>query len=132
MLCSYSECAFTTAYCTNTKPRQQQVWKRGETSTNTLSDLYDAEESNKWKEWAKDPTLMDSFHQKIIEYSKELSLVSAAIGKPIGFCLWYYYNKYKTSGNYQALKAHLKKLELDQNRNSDECMICDDGGGKNS
>jgi hypothetical protein len=66
-----------------------------------------------------------------MEYNKELLFVSKAIEKPIGFCLWYYYNTYKQSENYQLLKAHLRKLQLEQGRNRDECTICYDGGGKN-
>lgn len=108
---------------------QRQLWSKDQDS-DPPSDLYNVNESKEWKEWAKYPTLMDQFHQAIIECNKELSSVASAIGRSVGFCLWYYYTKYKPSGNYKVLKARLKQMESEQSKNNDECMICDDGGGE--
>lgn len=96
------------------------------------ADIYSVEESVRWKEWTKDPSLADEFHKVILEHNKDLYMVSLTLKKPIGFCLWYYYNKYKPSDNYKVLKAHIKKLQLEQNRNDDECAVCDDGGGESN
>jgi hypothetical protein len=108
-----------------------QLWRNGQPSKDLPADLYNTEEINLWKEWAKKEGFAGEFHQSVIEYNKEFSFVSKSLGKPLGYCLWYYYNTYKPSDNYQLLKAHLRKLQLEQSRNRDECTICDDGGGKN-
>jgi len=95
-----------------------------------IGDLKEYDRVNStWRDWAKDDAFANEFHCKILEVKKQFRLLAASINKPIGFCLWYYYYKYKTSDNYFTLK----KLLMDNNEsgeNSDECVICDDGGGE--
>ena len=84
----------------------------------------------KWKDLTKGDSFAEKFHNAIVENEKEISNVGSKLGIPVGCCLWYYYNKYKPSNDYQILKSHIKKLMIEQTRNHDECAICDDGGGE--
>ena len=84
----------------------------------------------KWKDATKDDSFGENFHKAIIESNKEISFVASKLGITVGSCLWYYYNRYKPSNNYKILKCHIRKLQMEQTRNHDECAICDDGGGE--
>lgn len=107
-----------------------QLWSHHDSATDIPAGLYDTKESKQWKEWAKDTSFADSFHKAIIETNKNISCVSSNVARPVGFCFWYYYNKYKPSHNYKILKSHMTKLHIEQSRNRDECTICEDGGGE--
>jgi hypothetical protein len=84
----------------------------------------------KWNKWADDSTFAADFHSAMLKSKKEMRDVSSTLEKPIGFCLWYYYSKYKPSENYAALKRHMKELQMREIRNRDECTICEGGGGR--
>ena len=83
-----------------------------------------------WLEWANDDAFADEFHCKILETKKEFRPLTALIDKPIGFCLWYYYCKYKPSDKYVVLKNLLRDSNHESGEHLDECVICDDGGGE--
>lgn len=84
-----------------------------------------------WLEWANDDAFADEFHCKILETKKEFRPLAALIDKPIGFCLWYYYCKYKPSKKkYVVLKNLLRDSNHESGEHLDECVICDDGGGE--
>lgn len=110
--------------------RLVQLWSHDDSTTDIPAGLYDAKESKLWKEWATDSSFADSFHKAIIDTNKDISRVSSNVARPVGFCLWYYYNKYKPSYHYKVLKSHMTKLQIEQSRNRDECTICEDGGGE--
>ncbi|KAL7476857.1 hypothetical protein ACHAW6_002692 [Cyclotella cf. meneghiniana] len=76
-------------------------------------------EKLKWNKWAEDPS---------VACKKEMNDLASTLEKPIGFCLWYYYSKYKPSENYAALKRHMKELQLQESRNRYKCRICEGGG----
>jgi len=81
-----------------------------------------------WREWANDEAFSNEFHRKILEVKKQFRILAASLDKPIGFCLWYYYCKYKTSANYVTLKNLLRGNSNESGEHLDECVICDDGG----
>jgi hypothetical protein len=105
--------------------------KRGYNTTGMESkDVINSnEEKFKWESWANDSSFAANFHDELLRCSKRMPDVASALKKPMGFCLWYYYSKYKSSDNYVALKNHMRELQIEASRNSDECTICDDGGG---
>jgi len=86
-----------------------------------------------WLQWANDETFINNYHRKIVETKKEFRPLATRLDKPIGFCLWYYYCRYKVSEKYRMLK-NLLRDDNDCNNNNgggehlDECVICDDGG----
>lgn len=79
-----------------------------------------------WYSWANEPNFSEQFHQTIVESKQELNDVAKVIEKPVGFCIWYYYHKYKPSANYPQLKQLMD--DLNARENSDECAICEEGG----
>eukprot|EP00804_Cyclotella_cryptica_P003551 CCRYP_002166-RC/>CCRYP_002166-RC protein AED:0.06 eAED:0.06 QI:149/1/1/1/1/1/5/736/887 len=85
-------------------------------------------EKIKWNECAEDPSFEVDFHNAMMQCKKELRDVSSTLKRPIGFCLWYYYSKYKPSKYYAALKNHMKEQQSQEGRNRDECTICEEGG----
>ncbi|KAL7481688.1 hypothetical protein ACHAW6_007364 [Cyclotella cf. meneghiniana] len=85
-------------------------------------------EKFKRNKWAEDPSFAADFHNAIMKCKKEMHAVSSTLEKPIGFCLWYYYSKYKPSDNYAALKRHMKVLQMQESRNQSKCAICEGGG----
>jgi hypothetical protein len=106
-----------------------KLWSPDDSSANNRHDiLHDVEESMKWKDATKDDSFRENFHKAVIESNKEISFVASKLGITVGSCLWYYYNRYKPSNNYNILKCHIRKLQMEQTRNHDECAICDDGG----
>ena len=110
--------------------RPQQLWSCTDSTLNNQNDLHDIGEINKWKGWANERAFANKFHNAVIDSNKEISVVASTLGRPIGFCLWYYYNKYKQSNNYHILKSRLRNIQLELNRNHDECFICEETGGK--
>lgn len=98
-----------------------------------LEPLVNLQEHDKvnptWLEWANDETFANVYHFKIMETKKEFRPLAALLKKPIGFCLWYYYCRYKTSDKYVLLKNLLRG---DGREHVDECVICDDGGGEST
>jgi len=98
---------------------QDQIWNVP-SSVPTLTQ-------SKWHDWANETNFADQFHTKIIQSKKEMPLLASKIDKPMEFCLWYYYHKYKPSRRYGILKKFMReKKEVE--KNSDECALCDDGG----
>ncbi|KAL7494974.1 hypothetical protein ACHAWT_004031 [Skeletonema menzelii] len=81
-----------------------------------------------WLDWANDDAFANEFHCKILEAKKEFRPLAALIDKPIGFCIWYYYCKYKPSDKYVVLKNLLRDSNHESGEHLDECVICDDGG----
>ena len=82
-----------------------------------------------WKEWSEEPNAAEEFHQKLIQSKKNMRVLGSALAKGVDYCIWYYYHMYKPSENYKALKSLMKDLKREVDKNSDECAICDDGGG---
>lgn len=82
-----------------------------------------------WREWAKDDAFANEFHHKILAAKKQFRILAVSMNKPIGFCLWYYYCKYKTSDNYVILK-NLLQDNNESGEHLDDCVICNDGGGE--
>jgi len=79
-----------------------------------------------WYEWAKEASFASRFHQLIISSKKQMRIIASKIEKPVAFCLWYYYTKYKPSENYSLLKKMM--TEIKKLQNLDECAICELGG----
>lgn len=102
--------------------KQEQIW-------NTSSSLAATPiiTPSTWYDVAKDPTFLNQFHNAIMKSKKQMRELALAINKPVNFCLWYYYHKYKPNKElYESLKKMMSDLkELD---NSDECAICEEGG----
>ena len=102
--------------------KQEQIW-------NTSSSLAATPiiTPSTWYDVAKDPTFLNQFHNAIMKSKKQMRELALAINKPVNFCLWYYYHKYKPNkALYESLKKMMSDLkELD---NSDECAICEEGG----
>merc|ERR1719203_1667150 len=63
-----------------------------------------------------------------MESKKQMHTLALSLNKPVEFCLWYYYHKYKPNKElYNLLKQMMHDI-AEQNQNSDECAICDEGG----
>ena len=80
-----------------------------------------------WYDVAKDPNFLIQFHNAIMKSKKQMRDLALAINKPVNFCLWYYYHKYKPNKElYESLKKMMSDLK--ELGNSDECAICEEGG----
>lgn len=83
-----------------------------------------------WYTWARDPDFAEKFDKVIMESQKQMHLLASTLDRPVGFCLWYYYHKYKSPKNherYQRIKSLMNELKAQQN-SSYVCAICKDVG----
>ncbi|KAL9180881.1 hypothetical protein ACHAXT_011334 [Thalassiosira profunda] len=83
-----------------------------------------------WRAWADDPALPAHFHELLIRSKKQLRALATRIDRPVAFCLWFYYHRYKTQANddnYRSLKRLMSDLK-EREDNSDVCAVCDEGG----
>jgi hypothetical protein len=102
--------------------RQEQIWNKTDSIVPKLTPSI-------WYDWAKDPNLLGQFHKAIMESKKIFNVLALSMCKPVKFCLWYYYHKYKNPSN-EAMYKSLKKIMLEERvkQNSNECAICNRGG----
>ena len=102
-----------------------------------------------WYDWAKDdPSFVKRFHDALMASKKRMHIVALSVDKPLEFCIWYYYHKYKKRTRvlnsrsddhvedgarliyeygYGLLK-NMMKMKNPTWENSKECVICDEGG----
>lgn len=124
--------------------RQQVLWKNTDTSSTPPESLLMTPTC--WYDWAnEDPNFIKQFHEALMASKKKLHALALSLNKPVEFCIWYYYHKYKkntrvqnsTSSDHddsaQLLCEHgyglLKNMMKDDRlKSSNECWICEDGG----
>ncbi len=137
--------------------RQQILWKSADTSPPSPSSTTPPPPTSLlatpscWYDWAKDdPNFVTRFHDALMASKKRLHILALSVDKPLEFCIWYYYHKYKKRirvpnsrnddhvddgarliyeyvNGYGSLK-NMMKLENPTKENSEKCVICDEGG----
>lgn len=68
------------------------------------------------------------YHASMLESNKDFPAVAKRMDKSLNNILTYYYGTYKHFNDYKTMKRSRLLDQERNNKNSDECQICNDGG----